>query len=102
MEVRVLVTLQVEACDPDDFKGSTGEFQQAAVDAIEHAVKYGENQGFVHPLANDVSIGVVAVELDERKEDSDVCEECGGELKTFMLESGKVLTEVRGCPKCDS
>ena len=68
MRVQVLVTVEVETCDPNDFKGSTGEFQAAAIEAINHAVLYGEGEGFVHELAEVVSIQLVNVEHYEGNE----------------------------------
>ena len=68
MRVQVLVTVDVESCDPNDFKGSTGEFQAAAIEAISHAVRYGEREGFVHELSEVVSIHVVNVQHYEDNE----------------------------------
>ena len=68
MQVQVLVTVDVDPCDPEDNKGSTGEFQAAAVEAITNAVKFGEAEGFSHTLADHVSIGVVSIEHYESME----------------------------------
>ena len=68
MQVQVLVTVDVDPCDPKDNTGSTGEFQAAAVEAITNAVKFGEAEGFSHTLADYVSIGVVAIEHYEGRE----------------------------------
>ncbi|MBM3740827.1 MAG: hypothetical protein FJW39_34205 [Acidobacteria bacterium] len=68
MRVQVLVTVEVESCGPNDFAGSTGEFQAAATEAINHAVQYGQGEGFVHELAEVVSIRVVNVEHYEGHE----------------------------------
>jgi hypothetical protein len=68
MTVKVLVTLNVEPCDPDDYLGSTGEFQAAAVEAVQNAVGYFQGVGFVHGLENDVSITVAEVWLVEEGE----------------------------------
>ena len=68
MRLQVLVTVDVEACDPDDFKGSTGEFLAAAVEAIRHAVRYGQGEGFVHELAEVVNIQLVNVQHYEGNE----------------------------------
>jgi hypothetical protein len=64
MQVQILVTVDVDPIDPDD-KGSTGEFQEAAVEAVKNAVDFAEQNGFCHALAEVVSIGVVSVELVE-------------------------------------
>lgn len=68
MRVQVLVTVEVEASDPNDFKGSTGEFRAVAVEAIHHAVLYGQGEGFVHDLSEVVSIQLVNVEHYEGNE----------------------------------
>jgi hypothetical protein len=68
MTVQVLVTLNVEAIDPNDKTGCTGEFQAAAVEAVKYAVKYGEANGFCHSLSEFVALEVVSVEHDERNE----------------------------------
>jgi hypothetical protein len=38
---------------------------QSAVEGIRHALEYGQAEGFVHPLAADVSVMVKSVELDD-------------------------------------
>ena len=60
--MQVLVTFNVEPCEPITFVGSQKSFRMAAVEAITHALKYGEGEGFVHELSNDVSILVASVE----------------------------------------
>lgn len=65
MQVQVLVTVDVDPIDSDDDKGSTGEFQEVAVEAVRNAVNFGEQNGFSHALAEFVSIGVVNIELVE-------------------------------------
>lgn len=58
-EVTVLVTLQV---DPDSMRvvpHLIADVRKAAEDAIQLAVECGEDAGFVHQLAEDISIGVV-------------------------------------------
>ncbi len=56
-EVDVRVTLQADMDEPH----SEAEIRNAAVQAIENAVRLGEDNGFCHDLADDVSFGVVAV-----------------------------------------
>ena len=58
VEVTVLVTLQASICDP---KGHfiTLALRKGAAAAIEQAVKFGEEEGFSHEWADDVSLGVV-------------------------------------------
>jgi hypothetical protein len=65
MQVQVLVTLDVDPIDPDDDKGSTGEFQAAAVEAVKNAVDFAEQNGFCHALAEVACIGIVSIELME-------------------------------------
>ena len=62
MRMQVLVTLDVEPCEPNAFVGSQRSFSKAAGEAITHALEYGEGEGFVHELSNDVSIQVASVE----------------------------------------
>jgi len=57
-EIKVLVTLQVDECDPDT-KIDRDTMQQAAVEAVENAVRHAENNGFSHTWADDLSIGLV-------------------------------------------
>jgi hypothetical protein len=62
MQVQVLVTVDVEDCDPDTFRATEAQAQAAALEAVEGIVKHGEANGFAHALAEHVCIGVVAVE----------------------------------------
>ncbi len=57
-EVQGVVTLQVAMDEPR----AKSECLKAAVQAVENAVKRGEDNGFSHDLADDVSFGLVAVE----------------------------------------
>jgi hypothetical protein len=50
------------------------EIRKAAVQAIENAVRLGEENGFSHDLADDVSFGLVAVESEERRRPKRVLE----------------------------
>ena len=57
-EIRVLVTLQVDECDP----AATIEreaMQKAAVEAVTNALHTAEDNGFWDAWADDLSIGVV-------------------------------------------
>ncbi|MGA2620198.1 MAG: hypothetical protein ABSF26_21475 [Thermoguttaceae bacterium] len=56
-EVQVIVTLLAEMAEPH----AKSEIEKAAVQAIENAVRMGEDNGFSHDLADDVSFRVVAV-----------------------------------------
>ncbi len=68
MQVQVLVTVDVDDDDAQLLFGSKfgskkERMQAAAVEAVRDAVKHGEQVGFCHELADDVSVGVVEVEL---------------------------------------
>jgi hypothetical protein len=65
-EIVIKVTLQV---DPDDVNKilPLDELQATAKQAIENALNLVENAGFSHDLANEVSIGVQSVEVEESK-----------------------------------
>ena len=54
-EIQVLVTLQVDECDPDA-KIDRSTMQDAAVEAIANAVRFGYETGFSHARAGDLSI----------------------------------------------
>ncbi len=64
-EIKVLVTLQVDECDPA-VKIDKYTMRDAAVEAVENAVKCAEDNGFNHSRADDLCIGVVSVEADCR------------------------------------
>jgi hypothetical protein len=49
--------------------------QDAAVDAVENAVRHAEDNGFSHPYADELSIGFVDAVLYEEDTDEDVDEE---------------------------
>ena len=68
-EIRVLVTVQVDECDPDA-KIDRETMEDAAADAIENAVRAAESMGFTFPQADDLSIGFVdAVVYEEPGDD---------------------------------
>jgi len=60
MEVTLLVTTQVSN-DGGDLP-ALNELRSSVKEAIQHAVNYGEMNGFVHPLAEYISIGVSSVD----------------------------------------
>ena len=62
-QIQVVVTLQVDMHEPH----TETEIRNAAVQAIENAVRLGEDNGFSHDLAGDVSFGLVAVESEKRR-----------------------------------
>jgi len=74
-EIRVLVTLQVDECEPDATIDRE-TMQDAAVEAVENAVRFAYDNGFSHAWADELSIGFVdAVLYDEDPHDEDLDEE---------------------------
>jgi hypothetical protein len=71
MQVRVLVYLEVTECDPTFRPVSPDALQDAAVDAVETAVRHAEGEGFIHGLENDVSISVTDAVLYEEESTAD-------------------------------
>ena len=70
-EIRVLVTLQVDECEPDA-KIDRETKQDAAVEAVENAMRFAYDNGFSHTYADELSIGFVdAVLYEEDDEDLD-------------------------------
>jgi hypothetical protein len=70
-EIRVLVRLQVDECEPNA-EIDLETMQDAAVDAVENAVRHAEDNGFSHSCADILSIGFVdAVLYEEDEEDLD-------------------------------
>lgn len=65
MEIKLLVTLQV---DCDAITIPTEKIKKTATQAIYHALRVAEDNGFEHRLADEVSIGLVDVEPIEGKE----------------------------------
>lgn len=64
-EIRVLVTLQVDECEQGGGIDSDA-MQEAAVEAVESALRHAENNGFSHQWANELSVGFVdAVAYDD-------------------------------------
>ncbi len=61
-EFTIEVTVQVDTDDPTRSQEALG---RAAVAAIRHAVEEADANGFVHPLADETSIGVRDVLLQE-------------------------------------
>jgi hypothetical protein len=69
-EIKVLVTVQVEEDDPE-MKIDREAMEEAAVEAVENAVRFAENAGFQHSSADDLSIGFVDAVLYEGDDDND-------------------------------
>ena len=68
-EVRVVVTLQVSSAEGDEFPRQKAV--NAAVDAVDHAIKHFHDVGFVHEHAADLCVGYVDTEevLEDEKDD---------------------------------
>ena len=60
-EILVLVRVKVDN-DPEKTPVSCNQ-ALSALEAVRHAVKHMEGAGFVHPLADEISIGVNDVEI---------------------------------------
>jgi hypothetical protein len=84
-EIRLVVTLQVD----DDGKFEEPELQAAAVAAITDALQFAENQGFSHPLADDISISFVSAE-DMSPALSGLFDMDSSELTDFCDEAGRL------------
>jgi hypothetical protein len=68
-EIRVLVTLQVDECE-EDVTIDRETMGDAAVEAVENAVRFAADNGFSHTHADDLCIGFVdAVAYEEDDED---------------------------------
>ncbi len=57
VELRITLQLDADAVQPAD------KLKQSAKQAVDNALQFAYENGFEHCLANDVSIGVVAVEV---------------------------------------
>jgi hypothetical protein len=73
-EVRVLVTLQVDECEPDA-KFDRETMEDAAVEAVENAMRFAYDNGFSHTYADELSIGFVDAVLYEEDDEDDLGEE---------------------------
>lgn len=73
-EVRVLVTLQVDECEPDA-KIDRETMQDAAVEAVDNAMRFAYDNGFSHTYADELSIGFVDAVLYEEDDEDDLGEE---------------------------
>ena len=65
-EIRVLVTLQVDEADKDD-QVAAEDMDDAAVEAVENAVRAAEGNGFTHSLDDKLCIGFVDAVLYEEE-----------------------------------
>ena len=69
-EIKVLVTLQVEGAD-EETSVAFEDMQDAAVEAVENAVRTAYEMGFTHSLADRLCIGFVDAVLHEEEECTD-------------------------------
>ncbi len=68
MEIRVLVTMQVEPID-QNVTDTREELEGAATEAVGNALKLVEANGYAHTYAEELSIGFVdAVEHEHEEE----------------------------------
>ena len=66
-EVKVLATLQVDEADEEDSVAAE-DMQDAAVEAVENAVRAAYEMGFTHSLADKLCINFVDAVLYEEDE----------------------------------
>lgn len=71
MQVKVLVYLEVTECDPGSANIDRDALQDAAVDAVENAVRHAEGEGFTHVHENEVSIAFTDAILYEEESTAD-------------------------------
>ena len=69
-EISVLVTLQVDECDPD-ISIDRETMEKAAVEAVENAVRFAYENGFSHQWADDLCVGFVGAKLYESDDEDD-------------------------------
>jgi hypothetical protein len=69
-EIQVLVTLQVDECDPGK-RIAKYIMESAAAEAVENAIRYAEADGFSHGEADNLSIGFVKAEIVNTPLDED-------------------------------
>lgn len=63
MKVQVLLTLDVEDCDPGERTTSPADKKRAAAEAIHNAVKHAQGDGHSHELEDVVSVMLDKVEV---------------------------------------
>jgi len=68
-QIRVLVTLQVDTCE-EDATIDRETMEDAAVDAVENALKRAADDGFSHPYADELCVGYVDAVVYEEDEDN--------------------------------
>jgi hypothetical protein len=73
-EIRVLVRLQVDECEPDA-KFDRETMQDAAVEAVETVMRHATGVGFPHTYEDELSIGFVDAVLYEEDWDGEDLDE---------------------------
>ena len=63
MKIKVLVELELEPVEGDINKFSPVQLEAAAREAVEHAVLYSQNLGFVHRLSEHIATMVNGVDI---------------------------------------
>jgi hypothetical protein len=63
MKVQVLLTLDVDDCDPEETTTSPADKKRATAEAIHNAVQYAQGEGHVHELQDVLSIMLDKVEV---------------------------------------
>jgi hypothetical protein len=70
MQVKVTVVVDVEAVKDPAILTCKAHVLESVQEAIHHAVKYGEGEGFVHSLDNELALSIVSVgpviDVDEK------------------------------------
>ncbi len=62
VEMTFIITTQVSLCDVWHGNVTEEQIRSSVAGALRHALKFGEQNGFVHTLVEDISIGVVSVD----------------------------------------
>lgn len=63
VEIKLTVSLQVDTLDENE-EVSVEDAENASLQAIKHAIELMNNAGFVHDMADRLSIGFIDVEVD--------------------------------------
>jgi len=65
MQAKVTVAIDVSAIEDDAVLTDKARVLRSVCEAIRHAVKYGEGEGFCHEMENDLSLEIRNVEVEE-------------------------------------